>query len=172
MKEYLRLLYAYNNWANTRILDTCAQLTQEEFLRGKGSSTANPGIRDTLVHTMGAHELWLARWGGVSPTRLLDPEDFGTLALVRQYWAQVEQHTQAFLGAAEENVLLDIMHYTTTRGEPFAYPRWATMVHQVNHATQHRSEVAMLLTQANHSPGDLDLLGYLHEYSDKPGAKK
>lgn len=161
MKDYLRFLYAYNNWANQRILDTCAELTQEEFLRGQGSSTANPSIRDTLVHTMGAQEIWLARWGGVSPTRLLDPNDFGTLALIREYWEQVEQHTQGFIEAAEENVLQDVMHFTNIRGQPFAYARWQTMVHQVNHATQHRSEIALLLTQLNHSPGDLDLLVYM-----------
>ncbi len=161
MKEYLKFLYAYNHWANQRILDTCEQLTQDEFLGGQGSSTANPSIRDTLVHTMGAQEIWLARWGGVSPTRLLDPNDFGTLALVREYWEQVERHTQGFLTAVEENVLQEMMHYTNTRGQPFAYLRWQTMVHQVNHATQHRSEIALLLTQLNHSPGDLDLLVYM-----------
>lgn len=161
MKEYIRFLYGYNNWANQRILDACAKLSQEEFLRGEGASTAAPSIRDTLVHTMGAQEIWLARWGGVSPTRVLDPQDFGTLALVREYWEQVEQHTQGFVDAAEDSVLDDVMHYTNTRGQPFAYLRWMTMVHQVNHATQHRSIVALLLTRANQSPGDLDLLVYM-----------
>jgi uncharacterized damage-inducible protein DinB len=161
MKDYIRFLYKYNDWANQRVLDACEQLTQEEFLRGQGSSTANPSIRDTLVHTMGAQEIWLARWGGVSPTRVLDPNDFGTLALIREYWTQVEQHTQGFIDAVEQNVLEDTMHYTNTRGLPFSYPRWMTMVHQVNHATQHRSEIAHLLTQANQSPGDLDLLVYM-----------
>ncbi len=161
MKDYLRFLYNYNSWANTRVLDTCAQLSQEEFLRGEGSSTANPSIRDTLVHTMGAQEIWLARWGGVSPTRLLDPKDFGALALIREYWDQVEQHTRGFLDATKDDVLLDTMHYTNTRGQPFAYPRWQTIVHQVNHATQHRSEIAHLLTQTGHSPGNLDVLVYM-----------
>lgn len=162
MKDYLKFLYAYNNWANQRILDTCEQLTQEEFLRGEGSSTANPSIRDTLVHTMGAQEIWLARWGGVSPRHLLDPKDFGTLALVRQYWNQVERHTQGFMDAVQDDVLKATMNYTNMRGEPFAYPRWQTMVHQVNHATQHRSEIAHLLTQMNHSPGNLDVLVYMN----------
>jgi uncharacterized damage-inducible protein DinB len=163
MKDYIRFLYDYNNWANQRVLDTCAQLTQEEFLRGEGSSTANPSIRDTLVHTMGAHEIWLARWGGVSPTRRLDPKDFGTPALISEYWAQIEEHTQGFVSAVEDDVLQAVMHYKNTAGEAFAYPMWWTLVHQVNHATQHRSEVALLLTRANHSPGELDVLGYAHE---------
>ena len=35
------------------------------------------------------------------------------------------------------------------------------MLHQVNHATQHRSEVAAMLTGFGHSPGWLDLIRYL-----------
>jgi uncharacterized damage-inducible protein DinB len=163
VKDYLAFLYEYNSWANTRILDTCAPLTQSEFLKGEGSSTTNPSIRDTLVHMMGAQEVWLARWGGVSPTRLLDPADFGSLPLIRQYWQLVDVHTRGYLEAAQDDVLQETMHYTNTRGKSFAYPRWMTMVHQVNHATQHRSEIALLLTQAGHSPGDLDLLIYMDQ---------
>jgi uncharacterized damage-inducible protein DinB len=163
MKNYLKFLYAYNTWANARILDACAQLTQEEFLRGQGFSNVNPSIRDTLVHQMGAQEIWLARWGGVSPTRLLDPEDFGTVALLHQYWNEVDQHTHAFIDAAEDDVLLGVMEYTSTKGEPFSDLRWQTMVHQANHATQHRSEAALLLTARNHSPGNLDVISYMRE---------
>ena len=84
-----------------------------------------------------------------------------TIALIRQYWDQVEHHTRGFVDAIEDDVLTEVMHYKNMAGTALAFPRWETMVHQVNHATQHRSEVALLLTQANHSPGDLDLLDYM-----------
>lgn len=35
---------------------------------------------------------------------------------------------------------------------------WEVMLHVANHATQHRSEVALMLTTFRHSPGDLDIL--------------
>jgi|SRR5581483_2482636 uncharacterized damage-inducible protein DinB len=163
MRDYIRFIYAYNHWANQRILDTCEKLTPEQFLAGAGSSTANPSIRDTLVHTMGSHEVWLARWNGVMPTRNLNPQDFGTLALVRQYWDQIEAHTQSYLQSVQDDVLLAEMEYKNFAGKTFAHPRWQTLVHQVNHATQHRAEVAMLLTRLDHSPGDLDLIVYMRE---------
>lgn len=43
------------------------------------------------------------------------------------------------------------------------YPLWQALLHQVNHATQHRSEAALLLTAAGHSPGNLDFLVYFDE---------
>jgi len=33
----------------------------------------------------------------------------------------------------------------------------------MNHGTQHRSEAALLLTQAGRSPGELDLIVYLED---------
>jgi len=40
---------------------------------------------------------------------------------------------------------------------------WQMLAHVVNHGTQHRSEAALLLTQAGHSPGDLDMWDHAEE---------
>ena len=161
MKDYLRLFYAYNVWANHRVLDTCAALTASQLAAGEGSSTAQPSIRDTLVHTMGAQAVWLARWQGVAGVTLPSPGDFPALADIRRHWDDVEARTHGYVAAIDEDTLRETLRYLNRRGQPFEYPRWQTMVHLVNHGTQHRAEVAALLTALHHSPGDLDLLVYV-----------
>jgi uncharacterized damage-inducible protein DinB len=157
--DYVRTFYAYNTWANRRILDTAAQLTAEQFTAKAGASFDS--IHGTLVHTMSAQWIWLSRWKGTSPQAMLAPSDYPDLAAIRARWDDVERDTQAFLAALDESVLGRVIEYVNTAGQPNAYPLWQMMAHQVNHATQHRSEIAMALTQFGHSPGWLDFLYFL-----------
>jgi uncharacterized damage-inducible protein DinB len=158
--DYIRTLYDYNAWANERILETTAQLSPDQFLRQ--ARTSFDSVRDTLVHTLSAHWIWLSRWQGVSPRAMFNPGDYPTLESIRSRWTQIERETHAFVADLDDRKLDSIIEYIRTEGLPSAYPLWQLMVHQVNHATQHRSEVAALLTQFGHSPGDLDLIVYLY----------
>lgn len=157
--ELIHTLYDYNAWANRRILDTAAYLTPDQ-LRAVGSASFE-SIHDTLVHTMSAQWMWLSRWQGRSPTAMLDPADFDDVVAIESRWEQIEQDEQKFIAALDDAALAREVHYHNTKGQPFAYPLWQLMLHQVNHATQHRSEVAAMLTQFGHSPGWLDLIRYL-----------
>jgi uncharacterized damage-inducible protein DinB len=163
MRDYILFLYAYSAWANERVLDACATLSTEQLTSGKGHSTADPSIRDTLVHIMSAQETWLSRWNGIMPRKGLEPDDFATVELIRQYWRQVQAHTDAFLKGVQEDTLAADLEYTTYAGVAYTFPLWQMMAHQVNHATQHRAEAGHLLTRLGHSPGDLDLLAYMRE---------
>jgi len=158
--EVIQLQYQYNAWANQRILDTAAQLTPEQ-LREK-SSASFESIFDTLVHTMSAQWIWLSRWQGVSPNVMLEATNFVDLTAVGERWAVIEQDTKTFVSQLDEAAFMQTeVAYTNTKGKSFSYPLWQLMLHQVNHATQHRSEVAAIMTQLGHSPGGLDLIMYL-----------
>ena len=50
--------------------------------------------------------------------------------------------------ALGEPDLARVVSYVNFQGETWAYPLWQQLLHQVNHATQHRSEAALLLTPA------------------------
>ena len=157
--EIVRNLYDYNAWANARILDTAARLTPDELLAPGGASFES--VRDTLVHTMGAQWLYLERWRGRSPSALPEPAAFPDLAAIRARWDEVERDTQVFVTALDDAWLMAPLSYVNMQGETWTYPLWQQMIHQVNHATQHRSEAAVLLTQKGHSPGWLDLLYFV-----------
>lgn len=157
--ELIRTFYEYNTWANERILTTAAQLTPEEMHAKRGASFES--VHDTLVHTLSAHNLWLTRCRELPTEPLYDPADFADVAAIRARWAEIEQGTQEFLSAQDNLSLNHVIHYLNSAGEPNAYPLWQILLHQVNHATQHRSEIAMILTQFGHSPGWLDFLIFL-----------
>jgi uncharacterized damage-inducible protein DinB len=162
MIEGIRDLYAYSAWANVRILATAKQLTPEQFTAdtdGCGS------IRDTLVHTASAQWLWLERWRGTAPRELWDPMEFPDVATLRTRWDEVEVATSAYIASLRESDLARLVSYVNFQGETWAYPLWQQLLHQVNHATQHRSETALLLTRLGYSPGWLDLLVYVDEQS-------
>lgn len=159
--DMIRTLYNYNAWANGRVLDTATQLSLEQLQATMGASFGS--IHATLVHVMGGQWIWLSRWQGTSPTAMLNPADYPDLAAIRRRWDEIERDTQAFVQVLDEAGLHRIVNYRNTGGDPFAYPLWQLMLHQVNHATQHRSEVAMVLTEFGYSPDWLDLIGYLSQ---------
>ena len=73
------------------------------------------------------------------------------------------QSRAAFVAGLTEDDLEKVVAYVNVQGETWAYPLWQQLLHQVNHATQHRSEAAAALTRFRHSPGWLDVLVYLDE---------
>lgn len=156
MLDEIRDFYGYNVWANNRILDRVERLDQEQFLAREGVVP----IRDTLAHMLWAQWAWLQRWLGNSPRQFWDAEEFPDVASLRQRWAEVERESDAYLARLQEEDLAKPLSYVNTRGERWAYPLWQQLLHQVNHATQHRSEVALQLTELGQSPGDLDYLRY------------
>jgi uncharacterized damage-inducible protein DinB len=162
MLEGIRDLYAYGAWANARILETADKLTPEQFAADADGCRS---IRDTLVHTASVQWLWLERWHGTSPRELWDPADFPDIAALRARWEEVEEATSAYIAPLREPDLARVVSYMNFQGETWSYPLWQQLLHQVNHATQHRSEAALLLTRLGFSPGWLDLLVYLDAQS-------
>ena len=83
---------------------------------------------------------------------------------------QVDTWRDAYAGLLPDNVLLRMsaeiesgrwVRVIDRQGNASDLILWQIMLHQANHATQHRSEVAVMLTQFGHSPGDLDVLDYV-----------
>jgi uncharacterized damage-inducible protein DinB len=169
LTEALRAMYGYNRWATERMLEAAAGLTPEQWLApgvaGRGS------VRDTLVHLISAQRSWLAWWDGSLPPDQayglsLDPGEFPDLAAVRAVWTTVDRATRAFVDGLSDSEAERVYTHALPNGMVFRLPLWQMMLHVANHGTQHRSEVAAMLTGFGQSPGDLDLLRYVRPFGD------
>jgi uncharacterized damage-inducible protein DinB len=154
-------LYAYNRWANARVLDSCSKLAREPFVKSIPSSF--PSVRDTLAHVLGAEWIWLERWKGVSPKALLDPATFPALAPLRERWKAVEAEQKGFVEALTDADLARPLTYVNTKSETWTYPLGRTLQHVVNHSTYHRGQVTTMLRQLGALPLPTDLLVFEDE---------
>jgi uncharacterized damage-inducible protein DinB len=152
----VRDLFAYNRWANGRILDATAPLDNDQFTRDLGSSHAS--VRDTLVHILGAEWIWLCRWRGVSP-RTITPgwESFDRVQLVAQ-WQRHEADQAGYLAQLTDDLLSRPVDYSNMRGQPFTVPLEHLLRHVVNHSSYHRGQVTTMLRQLGFASVATDLV--------------
>ena len=156
-------LLDYTVWANHRVMRAVATVSVEEFKRDLGSS--HGGIRGTLTHMMGAEWIWLERFKGLSPTRLLDEGEFPDIVALRDRWTVIEEHRQAWFSALPAKDLAATVRYQNTAGTPFEAPLWQLLQHVVNHASYHRGQVVTLLRLVGARPVSTDLVAWDRERS-------
>lgn len=156
----IQLLYAYNEWATAKVLEAAQQAGPEAFTAPAGLSHGS--LRGTLVHILAAEQVWRLRCqAGRFPSALLKEEEFSTLADLRQSWGAEMEAMRAYVAGLDEAALGRSVPYQSTRGVAYQNLLWQLLLHVVNHGTQFRAEAAVALTRLGHSPGDLDLLGYI-----------
>lgn len=160
--ENMRRLYGYNRWANDQILTAAGNLTPEQFTAP--DDTPFGSVRNELVHILDVQRGWrldweLALYGKATEAADLDVRAYPDYESVRALWRDVEARTEAFVESVTADQLAGVVTVEFDWGTVSA-PLWEMMVHVVNHGTQHRSEVAMKLTNFGHSPGMVDLLFY------------
>lgn len=157
MKE----LFAYNAWANQRVVDSIAQLTSEQFSRNLGGSHGS--IRGTLAHLAAAEKLWLERWQGKDGTKLLPQQEFDTIERATRRLTEIDAEMLNFINQFIESDLEKSMTYTTTQGKSHSNLFQHMFSHMLNHSTYHRGQLATLLRQAGAVPISTDLIIYYRQ---------
>ena len=158
----IKELYDYNDWANKRLWQVVAGLNADQLDNDIHNGIGS--IQTTLLHMVNAVWTWRTRWQGGMPSTVLQREDFPTLQSIQTRWQEEEEQLQRFLTTLSDEDLYREVRYRrpAAPAEEFAPPLWKTMLHLVNHQTQHRSEIAMQLTALGHSPGELGMSNFFN----------
>jgi uncharacterized damage-inducible protein DinB len=145
-------------WGLDMILDAAAELSEAEF-RAR-PLTGVQSVQATLIHMLGFETFW----GGIlqgeqradQPTaeevRARDPD----LAALRKTWAPVREEWLGFVATAtpeQLNAQLEVKGPDKNEYQPRAR---LVLSQFVQHQGQHRSELAALVSQYGHSPGEFD----------------
>jgi uncharacterized damage-inducible protein DinB len=157
-RDLLVALYDYGEWAAERLLARAAALTDEE--RRRRPSRGAESIHATFVHLVSADRRWFARWTGAPVPPMLGPDALPTLEAVRAEWQALGGPRRAYLAGLTPAALAEEIRWTGLDGQPQALARWQGIVQCANHGTQHRAELALMLSDLGQSPGDLDFSLY------------
>ena len=153
--ELVRAYYEYNEYANNRLLDFAAKLSEEDFSRKQGASFDS--VEGNLAHIFAGQTVWLDRWRGASNRRPLEEvQSIRGLQKIREAFDTSHAELREFIDGLTDAQLDAVLAYQDSRGTPYKRVLWQLMLHVGNHGTYHRAETAMALTAMGHNPGDLD----------------
>ncbi len=162
----IRLIYEYNHWANEHLLAHCAALTDAQYTAPFDYSVG--GVRDTLIHILDVELSWRRRMQGDPTDFDLTAADLPTLDVLRERWTTEKAATFEWLSTLSDHDLDGMFRFATNDGKYRERVLWHGLYHVVDHGTQHRSEIAELLTGFGHSPGDMYFMRFMRETGKAP----
>ena len=160
--ELITHLYEYNEWATDRLLEAAAALPEAELTAQRGASFGS--VLSSFAHIAAAEINWLERWVlGLNRTPTLELQKMPDMGTVRASFVASYEGLREFVGELTDERLEAPLEFRDSAGNRRASPLWQLMTHVANHGTYHRGEVAAMLTDLGHSPGDIDFLYWEYE---------
>ena len=155
--ESLLPFVRFHAWANKRILDTAAELPDDE-LRQPAPLDHGTALQ-TLRHLVDVDWSWREFCTGndVGKAYLWERVPLEDLASVATRSVDEGAQLVAYVRSLDDAALAESL----ALDDEMSVPRWLIVAHVVNHGTQHRSELARYFTDRGHSPGELDLIDAL-----------
>ena len=157
MRPYpvLETLYRHNLWANLSLMEVCKSLSEEQLERSAVGGCGT--IIDTLRHIADSEESYIYRIKTGDP--LVRPSNAQPKSL-----AQMEDSFRnsgaGLIDWAAKVGATDRVELTWITAEKVHVPKAIILTQAINHATEHRAQIMMILTQLGIEPPDLSSWHY------------
>ncbi len=169
--EVVRRLHVYNAWADEQVLAAMDGLTPDDL--AKEAPAAYGSLRGALWHSLAAQLGWLQILAGFDTWSRANVRDSSSLEALRELFDASHALWREFIESLDEEgvqrpaelpmdvnfrraVGPELLRWSEEHGHRPRRPLWQSMLHVVNHGTQHRAEIGMYLASLGRSPGDLD----------------
>src|SRR5579872_3902341 len=158
MKSRYVMFAAYNHWANARIYNAAAALSDADYRADRGAFFKS--MHGTLNHLLVGDRIWMQRFTGEgeAPTRLdaILHEDFHDLRRAREI---EDRRIEAYIDGIDDEALDASFSYSTlTNPAKVEQVLSEALDHFFNHQTHHRGQAHCLLTAITGAAPSLDLI--------------
>ncbi len=154
-------LFAFNAWASNTMFDAIEAMPEADVF--KDLKTSHGSIHNTMVHLVGAEQIWLSRWNGTPASNYLNAADVPTLRAVRDVWSTVGKDSARFVAALTDSKLLERFEMKTLKGEGSKQIYWQAMLHVIDHSTYHRGQVVAMMRQLGVVPPSTGMIRFFRE---------
>ena len=142
MQDDIVALFAYDRWANRKVLDDCRKLTAEQYVAEPVPGWSS--VRSTISHIALAIEINLRTLAGDPDDRMPTEADLTTVDAVAQLLERAYRRFDELRPTLTPE-RLNTMLTLRAVGRTFTLPRWAILRHIVNHSSYHRGQIASKL---------------------------
>jgi uncharacterized damage-inducible protein DinB len=155
MQDDFASLFAFNRWANAKMLEACREVSPQQY-----GAEPVPGwapIRATVYHIAVVTDGWLRTLADdpdqsyAAEAEVQTPDDAARILerAYRTFDALLPKLTPEFLATP---------HTFRRRGRTATFPPWILLRHVINHTTYHRGQVASKLKRFGVQQAETDLV--------------
>jgi uncharacterized damage-inducible protein DinB len=148
-------LYAFNRWANDKMLEACRKLTPEQY-----AAEPVPGwapVRSTVYHISVVTDGWLRTLADDPDQSFPTEAEVPSVDDAARILARAYQTLDRLLPALTSEVMAAPRTFSR-RGRSAVLTPWVVLRHVVNHTTYHRAQVASKLKRFGIQQAETDLV--------------
>ena len=161
MQDDIVALFAYDRWANRKVLDACRKLTAEQYVAEPVPGWSS--VRSTIYHIALATEFNLRTLANDPDDRIPTEAELVTVDDVAQLLERAYRRFEELRPTLTPERLNTVLTLRAV-GRTFTLPRWAILRHIVNHSTYHRGQVASKLKRFGIEPPNTDFFFWVIEH--------
>jgi len=150
-------VFRHNLWANSQMLDACRDLSDEQLATELVGTYGR--LDQTLIHlarAQGGYVRTLTDWQPGPEQRLEYDDPFPGVERIAEH---LRFTGERLIGAARD-ASPDRVLEGTWNDEPYRLPAWILLIHAAHHATEHRQQIATMLTNLGVAPPEPDPVAY------------
>jgi len=147
MKDHFSMFAQYNRWANERLYEAAAAISDADYRKDRGAFFGS--VHGTLNHLVVADRIWMRRFTGEGSTHTrLDEiacDDLPALSIARR---DEDERIIFYVDTLGEDEIYGTFSYMPmTMPDEVTQPLSPALAHFFNHQTHHRGQAHCLLTE-------------------------